>query len=93
MYKDRSVPYQTAQASAAMYVFMDAFQRAGSLDKEKVRDAISATNLKTFYGDIRFSEAGNNIAKPMALRQIQNGKYNVVSPPEFASAKVNWPRG
>ncbi|MGB1612703.1 MAG: amino acid ABC transporter substrate-binding protein [Arenicellales bacterium] len=93
MYKDRSVPYQTAQASAAMYVFMDAFQRAGSLDKEKVRDAIAATDLKTFYGDIRFSEAGNNIAKPMALRQIQNGKYNVVSPPEFASAKVNWPRG
>ena len=92
MYKDRAVPYQTAQASAAMYVFMDAFQRAGSLDKEKVRDAIAATNLKTFYGDVKFSDAGNNIAKPMALRQIQDGKYNVVAPAAFASSTLNWPR-
>ena len=91
-YKDKKVPYQTAQASAAVYVFKDAFERAGSLDKEKVRDAISATDLQTFYGGIKFSEAGNNIAKPMVLRQIQDGKYNVVAPSEFASHKLNWPR-
>lgn len=91
-YTDKKVPYQTAQATAAVYVFKDAFERAGSLDKEKVRDAISATNLKTFYGNIQFSEAGNNIAKPMVLRQIQNGEYNVVAPSEFASHKLNWPR-
>ena len=86
------MPYQTAQASAAVYVFKDAFERAGSMDKEKVRDAISATELDTFYGKIKFSEAGNNIAKPMVLRQIQDGKYNVVAPSEFASHKLDWPR-
>ena len=91
-YKDKKVPYQTAQASAAVYVFKDAFERAGSMDKEKVRDAISATDMKTFYGGIKFSDAGNDIAKPMVLRQIQNGKYNVVAPSEFASHKLNWPR-
>ena len=91
-YKNKKVPYQTAQATAAVYVYKDAFERANSLDKEKVRDAISATNLKTFYGDIKFSEAGNNIAKPMVLRQIQDGKYNVVAPSAFASHKLNWPR-
>ncbi|MGH1358472.1 MAG: amino acid ABC transporter substrate-binding protein [Burkholderiaceae bacterium] len=91
-YKDKKVPYQTAQASAAVYVFADAFQRAGTLDKDKLRDALSSTDLATFYGHIRFSEAGNNIAKPMVLRQIQDGKYNVVAPSEFASHKVNWPR-
>jgi branched-chain amino acid transport system substrate-binding protein len=91
-YAEKKVPYQTAQASAAVYVFKDAFERAGSLDKEKVRDAISATDLSTFYGQIKFSEAGNNIAKPMVLRQIQDGAYNVVAPSEFASHKVNWPR-
>lgn len=91
-YKTKKVPYQTAQASAAVYVFKDAFERANSLDKDKLRDAISATNLKTFYGDIKFSEAGNNIAKPMVLRQIQNGEYNVVAPSAFASHKLNWPR-
>lgn len=91
-YKAKKVPYQTAQATAAVYVYKDAFERANSLDKEKVRDAISATNLKTFYGDIKFSEAGNNIAKPMVLRQIQGGEYNVVAPSAFASHKLNWPR-
>ena len=91
-YKSKKVPYQTAQATAAVYVFKDAFERANSLDKEKIRDALSATDMKTFYGDIRFSAAGNNVAKPMVLRQIQNGVYNVVAPSAFASHKLNWPR-
>ena len=91
-YAERKVPYQTAQASAAVYVFKDAFERAGTLDKEAVRDAIAETDLSTFYGQIRFSEAGNNIAKPMVLRQIQEGEYNVVAPSAFASHELNWPR-
>ncbi|MEM7377603.1 MAG: ABC transporter substrate-binding protein, partial [Pseudomonadota bacterium] len=91
-YENKSVPYQTAQASAAVYVFADAFERAGTMDKEALRDAIAATDLSTFYGQIRFSEFGNNIAKPMVLRQIQDGKYNVVAPSAFASHPLNWPR-
>ena len=91
-YKDKAVPYQIAQASAAVYVFKDAFERAGSLDKEKLRDAIAKTDMMTFYGGIKFSDAGNNIAKPMVLRQIQDGEYNVVAPSAFASHKLNWPR-
>jgi branched-chain amino acid transport system substrate-binding protein len=91
-YADKKVPYQTAQATAAVWVFKDAFERAGTLDREAVRDALAATDLMTFYGGIKFSEAGNNIAKPMVLRQIQNGEYNVVAPPEFASHALEWPR-
>ncbi len=91
-YAEKTVPYQTAQASAAVYVFKDAFERAGTLDKEAVRDALTETNFSTFYGQIKFSEAGNNIAKPMVLRQIQDGQYNVVAPSAFASHALNWPR-
>ena len=91
-YKEKKVPYQTAQASAAVMVFMSAFERAGTLDKDAVREAISATDMTTFYGRIKFSEAGNNIAKPMVLRQIQNGEYNVVAPSAFASHGLDWPR-
>ena len=91
-YAEKTVPYQVAQASAAVYVFKDAFERAGSLDKKAVRDAIAATDLATFYGRIKFAETGNNIAKPMVLRQVQNGKYNVVAPTKFASHPLNWPR-
>ena len=74
-----SVPYQSAQASAAVYVFKEAFEAANSLDKDKLRDAISAVEMETFYGDIKFSAQGNNIAKPMFMRQIDgSGTYNLV---------------
>jgi len=88
----KNVPYQAAQASAAVLVWAEAFERANSFDTEALRDAIAATDMKTFYGNIRFSQAGNNIAKPMVLRQIQDGKLNVVAPPKWASHPVQWPR-
>ncbi|PQM60536.1 MAG: amino acid ABC transporter substrate-binding protein [Rhodobacteraceae bacterium] len=74
-----SVPYQSAQASAAVYVFKEAFEAANSFDQDTVRDAISAVEMETFYGDIKFSDAGNNIAKPMFMRQIDStGNYSLV---------------
>jgi len=88
----KNVPYQAAQASAAVMVWKDAFERANSFDTEKLRDALAATNMKTFYGRIEFSPEGNNIAKPMVLRQIQDGKLNVVAPSKWASHKVQYPR-
>jgi branched-chain amino acid transport system substrate-binding protein len=88
----KNVPYQSAQATASVLVWKDAFERANSLDPEKVRDAIAATDMETFYGGIKFAPEGNNTAKPMVLRQIQNGEYNVVAPSKWASHPVNWPR-
>ena len=74
-----SVPYQSAQASAAVYVFKEAFEAANSFDKDKLRDAISAVEMETFYVDIKFSAQGNNIAKPMFMRQIDaRGTYSLV---------------
>jgi branched-chain amino acid transport system substrate-binding protein len=83
-----TVPYQAAQASAAVIVWKDAFERANTFDTEKLRDAIAATQLDTFYGPIKFGPQGNNIAKPMVLRQIQGGDYNVVAPSKWASHKL-----
>ncbi|MEX0695365.1 MAG: amino acid ABC transporter substrate-binding protein [Rhodospirillales bacterium] len=88
----KNVPYQTAQATAAVLVYADAFERAGTLDPKKVRDALAATDVMTFYGPVKFAPEGNNIAKPMVLRQIQNGKYNVVAPSKYASHPIEWPR-
>ncbi|ADE39701.1 amino acid ABC transporter substrate-binding protein [Candidatus Puniceispirillum marinum] len=74
-----SVPYQSAQASAAVYVWKEAFEAANSFDKDTVRDAIAAVEMETFYGDIKFSENGNNIAKPMFMRQIgADSSYSLV---------------
>ena len=84
-----TVPYQAAQASAAVLVWKDAFERANSFDVESVRQAIADTEMDTFYGGIKFAPEGNNIAKPMVLRQIQDGQYHVVAPTEWAATKAN----
>lgn len=84
-------PYQAAESAAAVQVFADAFERAGSFDKEAVRDAIAATDMETFYGNIKFDETGRNIAKPMVLFQVQDGEYVVVAPTKWAAAPVRWP--
>jgi branched-chain amino acid transport system substrate-binding protein len=85
-------PYQAAQSAAAVNVFADAFKRAQSLDPELVRDAISATDLPTFYGPIKFDASGKNIAKPMVLTQIVDGEYVVVAPEDWAAGKPIIPR-
>ncbi len=85
-------PYQAAESTAAVLTFVDAFQRAGSIDPEKVRDALAATDMQTFYGNIDFDETGKNIAKPMVLYQVQDGQFKVVAPTEWASSKLIHPR-
>jgi len=85
-------PYQAAESTASVLVYVDALQRAGTFDTEKVRDAIAATNLQTFYGWVKFDETGKNIAKPMVMWQIQKGKYTPVAPSKFAAGQVIFPK-
>jgi len=85
-------PYQAAESTASVLVYVDALQRAGTFDTEKVRDAIAATKLETFYGWVDFDDTGKNIAKPMVLRQIQKGKYVPVAPSKFAAGQVIFPK-
>ncbi len=89
---DYEPPYQAAESAAAVQVFADAFTRAGSLEPKAVRDAIAATEMETFYGNIKFDETGKNIAKPMVLYQVLDGKYQVVAPTKWAAAKLVHPR-
>jgi branched-chain amino acid transport system substrate-binding protein len=84
-------PYQAAESAAAVMVFADAFERAGTLDREAVRDAIAATDMETFYGNVRFDETGKNVAKPMVLYQVQDGQFVVVAPVDWAEAELRYP--
>ena len=56
---DRSAQHKgalfgTAEEFAVVYVFADAFNRAQSFEPERVRNAISETDLDTFFGHIKF---------------------------------------
>jgi len=88
---DYAPPYQAAESAAAVLVYADAIERAGSLDKDEVRDALAATEMQTFYGNIDFDETGKNTAKPMVLYQVQGGEYKVVAPTEWASSELRHP--
>ena len=83
--------YHPPQSTAALEVYHRAIQKAGSLDPQKVRDAIAATDMMTAYGAIRFNEKGQNIAKRMAVIQIQNGKPSVVYPSEYKESDLVYP--
>jgi branched-chain amino acid transport system substrate-binding protein len=85
-------PYQAAESSAAVMVFADALKRAGSAETDAVRDALAATDITTFYGKIKFDDTGKNIAKPMVLRQIKDGKYSLVAPTNWADSELIYPR-
>ncbi len=85
-------PYQAAESSAAVQVFADAIQRAGSTDPKALRDALAATDIETFYGKIKFDDTGKNIAKPMALYQVLDGEFKIVAPADVAETKAVIPR-
>jgi branched-chain amino acid transport system substrate-binding protein len=80
--------YHPPQSAAALEVYHYAFQKAGSLDPDKVREAIAQTNIQTFYGPVKFDSRGVNIGKAMQVVQIQDGKPVPVYPKEDALAKV-----
>ena len=88
-------PYQAAESAAALLVYKDAFERANSFDKEKVRDALAQTDMQTFYGNVKFHETGQNIAKPMVLFQVicegDTCENKVVAPTKWASATLVHP--
>ena len=85
---------QQGEVYAAIYVLKDALERAASIDKEKVRKALSETRLTNHLLPrrvIRFDEAGKDPdATSMALQIIQ-GKYYTIWPSEFASKEGVWP--
>ena len=89
---DYEPPYQSAESAAAVQVWVDVFERAQSFDTKKIRDTIATTQLQTFYGNVKFNEAGQNIAKPMVMSQILDSDYKVVAPTQWATTEVVFPR-
>jgi branched-chain amino acid transport system substrate-binding protein len=69
--------YHNASGVADVVIFKDAIERAGSLDREKVRDAIAATNLDTIYGKVNFLENGQIKGASVVLQILEGEIYQV----------------
>lgn len=85
--KENNIGIPVGCGYAAMQILADSIERAGSLDREKIRAAIAATNMVTVRGPIKFRSDGT-VEMHYGLRQWQNGKLELVSPPEAATAKL-----
>jgi branched-chain amino acid transport system substrate-binding protein len=75
--------YAQASSSAAGVVLQMAIEKAGSIESDKVRDALAANTFQTFYGTIKFGPSGQNATAGNPILQIQNKKIVIVAPPDM----------
>jgi len=78
------------------YVLAQAIERAGSLDSDKVREALlTGTYRSLTYGDIRFDEHGwpivEKFEEKVPIRQVVGHSQVIVWPPHLAQAKPVYP--
>jgi branched-chain amino acid transport system substrate-binding protein len=83
--------YHVAESTAACLALQRAIENSQSLDPKKVRDALAALDVMTFFGQVKFDSRGLNIYKPMVVEQIQSGAHHTVFPPEVADAQPKYP--
>jgi branched-chain amino acid transport system substrate-binding protein len=72
-------------------VLTEAVRRAGSLDREKIRDAILKLDFNTVFGAFKVDHDGLRIAHKMVIFQWQDGKKAIVWPEELAPDKLRFP--
>ena len=77
-------------AYACVQILAAAITRAGSTDREKIRDAIAATDMVTVIGPVKFRPDGTGIVQA-AFAQWQQGKQELVWPKEYATAPLAYP--
>jgi len=82
---------------AAMEVFKQAVEKAGTLDNTKVRDVIATSHFQTVLGDVYYTgQLLDKESHPGEVGQWQNGVYEVVGgkqpTAEFIYPKPAWPK-
>ncbi|MBK1783212.1 amino acid ABC transporter substrate-binding protein [Prauserella cavernicola] len=88
--------YMPPSGSAVALSLQLAIEKAGSVDVEKVREALLELDTETFYGRINYSGEGDpsglkgaNVTRPMLTIQLNaKGEQVVVAPEENASAEI-----
>jgi branched-chain amino acid transport system substrate-binding protein len=80
----------------SFFALADALNRAGSTDPEKIRVALTKTDLKPDqlmmgYEGVRFDQTGQNVLASTYLIQLKGKTYELVWPDNAATAKLDWP--
>ena len=83
--------FLSAASYGACRILVEAIRRAGSLDSEKLRDAILKMTHNTVFGAFRVDRDGLQLAHQRLLFQWQDGKKVIVWPEELAANQPRFP--
>lgn len=72
--------YAHASAAVCGALFQMAIEKAGSLDRDKVRDELAKMDVVTFWGPVKFGANGQINSLEPPVFQIQGGKPIVLFP-------------
>jgi branched-chain amino acid transport system substrate-binding protein len=75
---------------ACIQILANAIQRANALDREKIRNAVAATNMTTVIGPVKFRADGTGEVT-VFFQQWLKGKQELVWPKDFATAPFGYP--
>jgi branched-chain amino acid transport system substrate-binding protein len=92
----RDLDDTSARNMQSFFALADAINRAGSTDPEKIREALTKTDLKPEqlmmgYQGVKFDGTGQNILAATYLIQLHEKNYELVWPDNAAIAKLQWP--
>jgi branched-chain amino acid transport system substrate-binding protein len=80
----------TGPAYSCVQIIAAGIEKAGTLDRDAIRDAIASIDTNTVIGPVTFNEDGTgNVLNP--LIQWQNGQLELVWPEEHATAEFKYP--
>jgi len=85
------ISYHAAGGYGGCQVLVEAIKRAGSLDGEKIREAILKIDMNTVYGSFKVDADGFQVSHKMVMFQWQEGRKVIVWPDELAVGKVRFP--
>ena len=82
---DTTVEVQAAASFSAWQILEAGVRGANSLDDKAIMQWLKANRVDTIQGRLRFDGTGNYGDDLMKLKQVQNGKWNVIWPAQFAA--------
>jgi branched-chain amino acid transport system substrate-binding protein len=82
--------WASAHAWAGLQILEQAVAKAG-LDRKALRNTIAGSEFTTVIGKVRFRN-GENISTPGVVSQWQSGEFEVVWPPQNATAPAYYPK-
>lgn len=87
--KFASLPdFTNATGSAVGVALQMAIERAGTVDRARVREALAAGGFETFFGPLSFNGAGQAISYVPPVFQIQGGQTVVIYPDAIKSGEM-----